>query len=81
MEWKVYILRCGDNSLYTGITKDVEQRIDKHRTGKGSKYVRSRLPVNLVFKEKGYTHSSALRREHEIKSMSKKQKEELIDEA
>ncbi len=70
----VYILLCSDNSLYTGITKNIKQRLSQHRNGKGSKYVRSRLPVKLVYKEKCETKSKALKREAEIKGWNKKQK-------
>ncbi len=76
--WYVYILRLSDDSLYTGITKDVEERIEKHESGGGSKYVRSRLPCELVYKEKMDSRSEALKREAEIKSWSKKKKEELV---
>jgi putative endonuclease len=79
-EWKVYLLRCRDGSLYCGITKDVEKRIEKHRSGNGSKYVRSRLPVKVVYTEDGHTRSTALKREHEIKSYSKQKKERLVKE-
>lgn len=76
--WYVYILRLSDDSLYTGITKDVEERIEKHESGDGSKYVRSRLPCELVYKEKIGSRSDALKREAEIKKWSKKKKEELV---
>ncbi len=76
--WYVYILRLSDDSLYTGITKDVEERIEKHESGDGSKYVRSRLPCELVYKEKMGSRSEALKREAEIKNWSKKKKEELV---
>ncbi len=76
--WYLYILRLSDGSLYTGITKDVERRIEQHEEGKGSKYVRSRLPCNLVYIEEMENRSEALRREAEIKKWSKKKKEELV---
>lgn len=74
----VYILKCIDDSLYTGITNDLDARLNMHSLGKGSKYVRSRLPFVLVYKESLKDHSSALMREHEIKSMTRAQKLELI---
>ncbi|MFW5953425.1 MAG: GIY-YIG nuclease family protein [Candidatus Natronoplasma sp.] len=76
--WYLYILRLSDGSLYTGITKDIERRIKQHEEGKGSKYVRSRLPCNLVYIEEMENRSEALRREAEIKKWSKKKKEELV---
>ena len=76
--WYIYLLRLKDNSLYTGITKDIENRIETHRSGKGSKYVRSRLPCKLVYKEKVKNKSLALKRELEIKSWRKSKKEKLV---
>ena len=76
--WYLYILRCGDNSLYTGITTDVEKRLEAHRSGKGAKYTRGRGPLELVYREQCGTHSDALKRELEIKKMSREQKQELI---
>ncbi len=74
----LYILRCSDNSLYTGITNDLEARMAAHRAGKGSKYVRSRLPFVLIYSENFQTKSEALKRELEIKALDKMAKEELI---
>ncbi len=76
--WYVYMLRLSDDSLYTGITTDLERRVEEHREGKGSKYVRSRLPCRIVYKEKTENRSEALKREAEIKSWSKERKEELV---
>jgi len=76
--WKLYILRLNDGSLYTGITKDIDKRMKKHREGKGSKYVRSRLPLKLVYQEEHKDRSSASKRESEIKKWSKNRKEKLI---
>ncbi|MFW6024750.1 MAG: GIY-YIG nuclease family protein [Candidatus Woesearchaeota archaeon] len=76
--WHVYLLRLNDNSLYTGITKDIKNRLKDHRAGNGSKYVRSRLPLKLVYKEEKETKSLALKREIEIKRWSKSKKEELV---
>ena len=76
--WKLYILRCGDGSLYTGITTDVERRLEEHRSGKGAKYTRGRTPLELVYREECGDHSAALRREHEIKALSRAEKLKLI---
>jgi putative endonuclease len=75
--WCVYMLRCSDDSLYTGVTTDLKRRVSEHRSGKGSKYVRSRLPAEAVYVELGHDHSSALSREYEIKQLSKDDKERL----
>ncbi|HLD84052.1 MAG TPA: GIY-YIG nuclease family protein [archaeon] len=75
----VYVLRCGDGSFYTGIAKDLEKRLEAHRNGKGSKYVRSRLPFELIHKEEFPAKESALRREIEIKGMSRREKAEMIN--
>ncbi|MBS3781320.1 MAG: GIY-YIG nuclease family protein [Candidatus Thermoplasmatota archaeon] len=76
--WYLYILRLSDDSLYTGITKDIKRRLEQHRAGKGSKYVRSRLPCELIYMEKLEDKSKALKREAEIKGWSKDKKEELV---
>ena len=70
-DWTVYILRCGDGSLYTGIAKDLEARIKQHSEGKGAAYTRTRLPVQLCYQLDGLTHSQALIREAQIKAMSR----------
>ncbi len=78
--WFVYILRCADNTLYTGIAKDINKRLDEHNTAgkQAAKYTRSRCPVTLVYSEKSDSHSDAAKREYEIKQMSKKSKELLV---
>ena len=76
--WYLYILRCGDGTLYTGITTDVEKRQEQHRTGKGAKYTRGRGPLELVYQETCLDHSQALKREAAIKRMSRQKKEILI---
>ena len=76
--WKLYILRCGDGSLYTGITTDVDKRLEAHRAGKGAKYTRGRSPLELVYREDCGDHSAALRRELEIKALSREEKLALI---
>ena len=77
-QWWLYILRCGDNSLYTGITTNVQNRLRAHSSGKGAKYTRGRQPLQLVYEEACGTHSEALQREIQIKAMNKTQKENLI---
>ncbi len=78
--WHLYILRCRDGSLYTGITTDVEKRLEAHRSGKGAKYTRGRGPLELVYREECGTHSDALKREIEIKRLTREQKQALIGE-
>lgn len=77
--WKLYILRCRDGSLYTGITTDVEKRFAAHNAGKGAKYTRGRGPLELVYQEQCEDHSHALRRELEIKALPKEEKLKLIE--
>lgn len=76
--WHLYMLRCQDNTLYTGITTDVEKRLETHRSGKGAKYTRGRLPLELVYRELCGSHSDALKREIAVKKLTRSQKEELI---
>ena len=76
--WYLYILRCKDNTLYTGITTDVEKRFEAHQSGKGAKYTRGRGPLELVYQEHCGNHSDALKREIEIKRLSRLQKQDLI---
>lgn len=76
--WKLYILRCCDGSLYTGITTNVEKRVAAHNDGHGAKYTRSRKPVELVYEENCEDHSAALKRELEIKALSRIEKLKLI---
>ena len=77
--WKLYILRCRDGSLYTGITTDVEKRLAAHNAGKGAKYTRGRGPLELVYQEVCIDRSHALRRELEIKALPKEEKLKLIE--
>ncbi|MCF2661438.1 GIY-YIG nuclease family protein [Pseudoflavonifractor phocaeensis] len=72
------MLRCGDGTLYTGITDDVERRLAAHRSGKGAKYTRGRGPLELVYTEEQPDKSAALRREVQIKKLRREQKEALI---
>ena len=76
----VYILRCADGSLYTGWTNDPDRRLAAHNAGKGAKYTRSRLPVERVYCEACASREEALRREIEIKRLTRQQKEALIRE-
>ena len=78
MAWFVYMLWCGDGSLYTGCTDNVPRRLAVHQSGKGAKYTRSRLPVSLAYTEELADKSAALRREAGIKRLSRRQKLELI---
>lgn len=73
------MLRCGDGSLYTGITTDVERRLEEHRTGKGAKYTRGRGPLNLVYQEECADKSTALKRELEIKALTREEKLKLTE--
>ncbi|MDP5274154.1 GIY-YIG nuclease family protein [Chengkuizengella axinellae] len=74
----VYILKCSDNTLYTGYTNDIERRVAVHNQGKASKYTRGRLPVEVVYYEECNTKSDALKREIEIKKLTKAEKLRLI---
>jgi predicted GIY-YIG superfamily endonuclease len=78
--WFVYILRCSDATLYTGITKDLARRCRQHNDGKASRYTRCRLPVQIVYQESIPTQGLALRREAAIKALSRRQKLLLIKE-
>ena len=77
-KWFVYMLECADGSLYTGIAVDVQKRFAAHQAGKGAKYTRGRGPLLLVYTEECEDHSQALRRELEIKSLTKEAKQKLI---
>ena len=77
-KWYVYILRCGDDTLYTGITTNVEKRLEAHRSGKGAKYTRGRGPLELVYQEACESHSQALKREIQVKKLSREEKMRLL---
>ena len=77
--WSVYILRCGDGTLYTGITDDVPARLQAHRNGKGAKYTRGRGPLELVYREELESHSAAAKRECQIKKLKKHEKLALCE--
>ena len=81
MFWYVYMLRCGDGTLYTGITDDIPRRLAAHRAGKGAKYTRGRGPLELVYQERVPDKSAALRREAAIKRLRRREKERLIERA
>ncbi|MGI5963218.1 MAG: GIY-YIG nuclease family protein [Lawsonibacter sp.] len=76
--WYVYILRCGDGTLYTGITTDVVHRLECHRKGQGAKYTRGRNPLEVVYVEEQNDKGAALHREWAIKKLTRAQKEQLI---
>lgn len=78
VSWYVYLLRCGDGSLYCGIARDVEHRLQAHRNGTGAKYTRGRGPLELVYREQCQDHSAALRRELEVKALKREEKLRLI---
>jgi len=79
--WFVYVVRCADRSLYTGVTTDATRRIEEHNDGRGARYTRSRGPVALVYLESVADRGAALRREHEIKRMTVAGKKELVAKA
>ncbi len=81
MSWTVYILRCADDTLYTGITDDTEKRLKAHNSGKGAKYTRGRIPVEMVYRESCADKSAALRREIAIKKLTRKEKLRLIEKS
>jgi putative endonuclease len=77
--WKVYILRCRDGTLYTGITNNLDKRMQDHNLGRGARYTRGRLPTTLVYHEVSISRSKASRREAAIKKLTRKQKLDLIN--
>ena len=79
MEWIVYILKCSDESFYTGITNNLTKRLEMHISGNGSKYLRGRLPIKLIYKEILPNRSLASKREIEIKKLNKKEKQLIIN--
>jgi len=78
VSWVVYVLRCGDGSLYTGITNHLARRLAAHRAGTASRYTRARRPVRLVYQERRRTRSAALRREAAIKRLPRAAKLDLL---
>ena len=79
MAWVVYMLLCGDGSLYTGCTNDLPRRLEAHQSGRGAKYTRSRPPVTLAYQEAAADRSAALRREAAIKRLTRRQKLDMIE--
>ena len=73
-----YILKCSDNTYYTGWTKDLDNRLNAHNSGQASKYTRARLPVSFIYYEYFESDSEAMKREAAIKRLSRKEKEELV---
>ena len=78
MNWKVYIIRCTDDSLYTGITTDLEKRFEQHKNKKGAKYFYAHTPQEIIYTEEGHTRSSATKREMEIKSLPRDEKLKMV---
>ena len=78
MDWVVYMVKCNDSSIYTGISNNLNNRLDTHAKGNGSKYVRASLPFNLIYTEDCISRSKAIKREIEIKKLDKKNKELLV---
>ena len=78
MNWQVYIILCSDDTLYTGITTDIERRMRQHADGDGAKYFRGRQPKQLVYLEGGHDRSSASKRELSIKGMKRPEKQLLV---
>jgi putative endonuclease len=76
--WYVYILKCNDGTLYTGITNDLDKRVSSHNKGTGAKYTKTRLPVEIVYHEEATDRSEASKREYQIKKLSRLAKENLI---
>ena len=74
MGWQIYIIKCSDDSLYTGITIDLEKRLAAHNAGQGAKYTASRRPVQLVYREEAANRSEASKRENTIKKLNRNNK-------
>lgn len=79
MNWHVYIILCTDDTLYTGITTDIERRMREHSSGRGARYFRGRQPERLIYLESGHDRSTASQREYAIKGMRRSDKELLVD--
>jgi len=77
-QWYVYMVRCADGSLYTGIAKDPARRLAEHNAGRGAKYTRGRLPVTLVYREAVANRGAALKREYAIKQLTAARKRDLV---
>ena len=79
-QWYVYILECADDSLYTGITNNLQKRLEQHNAGKGARYTRARLPVSMVYQESASDRASASKREYCIKQLNRREKQKLISD-
>jgi putative endonuclease len=79
VRWCVYVIRCGDGTLYAGVTNDLEQRIAAHRSGRGARYTRGRGPLTLLHQEPARTRSAALKREYQLKRMRREAKLAFLD--
>jgi putative endonuclease len=77
--WCVYLLRCADGTLYTGITNDLPRRLEAHRSGRGARYTRGRGPLALLHAEPATTRAAALRREHALKQLRRQKKLAFLD--
>jgi len=77
-DWLVYMVECRDGTYYTGVSNDLDHRVEQHNLGKGAKYTRARSPVKLVYSQRCESHSAALKKECEIKKLTRKQKEALV---
>lgn len=78
MSFFVYLAQCADNTFYTGYTSNIEKREAVHNKGEGAKYTRARLPIKIIYSEEFSTKSEAMKREYEIKQLTREQKEKLI---
>ena len=79
-QWYLYVLLCSDSTLYTGITNDLPRRLDQHNSGTASRYTRSRVPVQCVYKERCKGKSSALKKEYAFKQFTRNEKRAYINE-
>lgn len=77
--WFLYVLECRDGTFYTGITKDIEERVRKHNSGAGARYTRGRRPVRVIHRERCRSRSEALKREKALKRLSRAEKEEYLE--
>lgn len=76
--WFIYMVECQDGTYYTGVSNDLDHRVEQHNLGKGAKYTRARGPVSLVYSEQCADRSTALKREFDIKKLTRSQKKKLI---
>jgi predicted GIY-YIG superfamily endonuclease len=77
-KWLLYVLKCGDGTLYTGITNDLSRRVKQHNEGTASRYTRSRRPIKVIYQEPCRSKSSALKKEYAVKALTRKMKKEYI---